>query len=97
MFHNIPRHFTILAFVFADMFLFLTVMKIPIDFHILDHCTDGYTRYIETTNQRLSGRFWSSSFSGPSATECHIGPSEACCLDGGQSQGKGADCQVMKL
>ena len=45
MFHYIPRHFKIiLAFVFAEMFLFSTVMKIPIDFHILDQCMGGYTR-----------------------------------------------------
>ena len=44
-FHYIPRHFkSILAFVFAEMCSFSTVMKIPIDFHILDHCMGGYTR-----------------------------------------------------
>lgn len=56
MFHYIPRHFKMIpAFVFAEMFLFSTVMKIPIDFHILDHCMGlyGWVYEIETTNQRI--------------------------------------------
>ena len=96
MFHYIPRHFKIiLAFVFAEMFLFSTVMKIPIDFHILDHCMGGYTRdrNHQPTYFLDSGCFWSSFFFSvprPTWSATYIGPSEAYSPDGCQSQGKGA-------